>query len=173
MKRLKNYDFYINSDDWKQRRDRFFELRFPADTLSYCEHRRKHFVPFEAHHLIYDRLGAELSEDILFVCAKCHRELDRERAYPDREEAALRAASRRVQMIRSFKRPFKVMARRKSKDNGKHGRSFYRHFVRCWRDCCRCSNGEAPRSLSEKPAVVQVCSRFHATSFRAFLVRAL
>ena len=39
------------------------------------------------HHVTYERLGAELPEDVLLLCPRCHRELDFERMRPDSEQS--------------------------------------------------------------------------------------
>src|SRR5205823_6625166 len=80
-------------------------------------------------------------EDILFVCAKCHRELDRERAFRDRQLAARRHAERRRRARRRFRRPFKQIAWEFSGGYPHCARWCYRHFIHAWKDCIASSYG--------------------------------
>lgn len=151
MRRPKNYRQYIESPAWKERRAHFYELRFAAEA-PHCENNscNRYFVPLEAHHLTYVRLGCELPEDILFLCARCHRNFDSERTRRDREIAARQRAEKRRREIRWFKNPFKQLARRRGGSNPVHVRWYYRRFVSAWRACCDSLECVPPASESRR-----------------------
>lgn len=61
---------YIQSDFWKQ-----FVARVVFWRGHECERCGDRQCPLEGHHLTYARLGKERPEDIMLVCAECHRAL--------------------------------------------------------------------------------------------------
>lgn len=70
-----NYDEYMQSERWAERKRRLFEKRGYV-----CEMCGAFGLPLDVHHKNYDRLGNELDEDLLIVCREyCHPKADRER----------------------------------------------------------------------------------------------
>lgn len=63
----------MQSDKWRKRKHRLFEKRGYACEM--CGARG----PVDVHHKNYDRLGAELDDDLLIVCKDCHPKADAER----------------------------------------------------------------------------------------------
>jgi HNH endonuclease len=171
MKRPRNYRAYMQSAEWKERREALYALRFPSHTLPHCEQCGCYFQTLEAHHVSYKRMGAELPEDIVFVCSKCHRNMDRERAFRNREGAARRFDKRR-QAICQFKRSFKQLAKRVGRDNPEHVRWCYRHFVRVWKQCCNPTYGLCvTRSSERRRWFIQVHSFMARHSGRLWFTR--
>jgi hypothetical protein len=86
------YKAYLLSDKWKRLRDRIIRARGVR-----CE--RCGTSPMrgggrlEVHHLTYAHLGNEPPEDLLVVCAGCHKEEDRKRATRTEEARIDRAFS--------------------------------------------------------------------------------
>lgn len=80
--RTQEYDSYIRSKEWKDRRCKFLAC---AD---YCCQRckQRHMDgtmiigwPLEVHHLHYNTFGNEGDDDCVVLCVPCHRTLDEER----------------------------------------------------------------------------------------------
>jgi hypothetical protein len=139
MKRPEYYRQYIKTPEWWQRRDQFFAVRFPG--VPCCE--------LQAHHLHYRTLGFEQPTDLVFVCDKCHRNLDRELAVREHElTTQLRVETRRRE-IRQFKHRFQEMCRRRGGSDPKRIWSLYRHFVAAWRLCCQPSWGASYRPMRD------------------------
>jgi hypothetical protein len=67
-----NYRKYINSRRWKKRRLRYYRKFGKA-----CAACRTADAPITLHHMSYDRLGAELDDDLLALCRPCHDRLHR------------------------------------------------------------------------------------------------
>jgi hypothetical protein len=67
------YDEYMHSEAWAERKRRLFEKR--GYSCEMCYNGR----PLEVHHKNYDRLGRELDDDLLIVCVDCHKKADRMR----------------------------------------------------------------------------------------------
>ena len=61
------YRRYLRSDAWAGRRER--ALRRAGGRCGRCGAG----VPTEVHHLTYERLGDERDDDLLALCAPCHR----------------------------------------------------------------------------------------------------
>lgn len=61
-----NYYEYINSDEWKQKRNDALERANNKCSECGSEH------DLHVHHLTYKRLGRELPEDLQVLCADCH-----------------------------------------------------------------------------------------------------
>lgn len=61
-----DYETYITSAAWRERR-RQFALHHPPKCP--CGSRTR----LELHHRTYERLGRELDEDLMWLCARCHR----------------------------------------------------------------------------------------------------
>lgn len=61
------YSDYIQSDQWKHRKDKIKSARDRR-----CEICRGTFFPIHGHHIRYVRLGREKPRDIAFICAACH-----------------------------------------------------------------------------------------------------
>lgn len=137
MRRSVNYRRYVESAEWKERSARFFALRFKG--APYCENCNRHFVPLQGHHATYERLGCEWPQDILFVCKDCHPILDRDRVRRDRQLTERRRGAKRRLEIQRFKRPFKLMARRRGGHNPSHVHWYYTRFLLAWRTCCESS----------------------------------
>lgn len=70
------YTFYMYSEAWRRRKHRLFVKRGYV-----CEMCGSSGILLDVHHKNYDRLGHELDDDLLIVCAgKCHDKADAERA---------------------------------------------------------------------------------------------
>jgi hypothetical protein len=71
MRHTKQYLDYIQSDEWRMRKAIIIEERGYACEECGCtdEH-------LQLHHLTYDRLGAELDEDLQLLCHDCHEIAD-------------------------------------------------------------------------------------------------
>jgi|SRR3990167_688287 len=71
------YQQYINSPTWKQKR---------AAALERAQHRcaicgfSKWSRTLEVHHVTYERFRHELPEDLVVVCTQCHIKEDKKRA---------------------------------------------------------------------------------------------
>lgn len=68
------YDEYIHSERWRKRCERVYKKRGRR-----CERCGRNDRPLQMHHKNYDRLGAELDDDLLIVCKDCHPKADAER----------------------------------------------------------------------------------------------
>jgi 5-methylcytosine-specific restriction endonuclease McrA len=66
--RQREYQQYLRSDGWKQRRQ--VALDRAAGFCEDCGARES----FEVHHLTYKRKGNERPEDLVAVCRQCHKE---------------------------------------------------------------------------------------------------
>jgi len=85
------YSRYINSPAWKQKR---------AAALERAQHRcevcgfSKWSRQLEVHHKTYERFTKEMPDDLMVVCAECHKEQDKIRAEESfiRSRRALRKA---------------------------------------------------------------------------------
>lgn len=81
---MRDYQGYIESDEWARRRQQKISSTFCWHGRVLCDHCRC-FVSSNAidvHHLTYERLGAELPEDLLVLCFWCHK-LAHGRSIPD------------------------------------------------------------------------------------------
>jgi hypothetical protein len=78
-----SYSDYLHSDHWKLRRQEFLagreqqcercELEHIDETVSDDGAEVERRAPrFNVHHLSYERLGEELDEDLMLLCAPCH-----------------------------------------------------------------------------------------------------
>lgn len=63
---LINYAEYLQSDGWKERRQR--KLEQAGHRCQRCESRSRLHV----HHLTYQRLGKEHPDDLMVLCHRCH-----------------------------------------------------------------------------------------------------
>ncbi len=73
----RQYESYMASVEWKQRRQRAIEL------AGYCCERCGATAwdkRLEVHHLTYERMGHEKDADLMALCPECHAAADRERA---------------------------------------------------------------------------------------------
>ena len=68
-----SYRLYLKSDHWQRMREMLL-----AERGMRCEkcHKPQSFV--HVHHLNYDRLGAELTSDLMITCRICHDKIHRE-----------------------------------------------------------------------------------------------
>lgn len=65
-----NYEKYINSEEWKNRRQDFL-IKHP-----YCEsplHKGYDIVANEVNHLTYEHIGKEEDDDLQPLCSECHK----------------------------------------------------------------------------------------------------
>lgn len=62
------YDRYIKSDAWKDMKNRYWSTKIDKCCVS-CGARE---VPFDFHHITYDRLGCEETRDLVLLCRQCH-----------------------------------------------------------------------------------------------------
>lgn len=65
-----DYDFYINSEEWRQRTQRIRSRDGYRCCICGADN-----VPLEVHHLTYDRLYHEQDDDLLTVCHECHEKI--------------------------------------------------------------------------------------------------
>lgn len=63
------YQDYLNSDKWKTKRRKV--LKRANNKCERCGER----VPWQIHHLTYDRIFEERLSDLQAVCGRCHMEL--------------------------------------------------------------------------------------------------
>lgn len=61
------YDAYIGSVEWAERREQFY-----ANNKRYCRACYSH-KRLNVHHRTYERMGAELDEDLICLCERCHK----------------------------------------------------------------------------------------------------
>lgn len=66
-----NYEKYIRSSQWKNRRAIFFQRH--DHSCSACTSKRK----IHLHHKSYDRVGREPDRDLVALCEICHSEVHR------------------------------------------------------------------------------------------------
>ena len=67
------YQEYINSPQWRKKRERAFELIGKKCT------RCNSTYNIEVHHISYDNLYEESTYDVEILCKSCHQPADRER----------------------------------------------------------------------------------------------
>lgn len=60
------YHEYLNSEDWKERRDKFRE--YYGNKCIFC----KSETNLNMHHLHYDNIGNETTNDVVCLCRDCH-----------------------------------------------------------------------------------------------------
>ena len=61
-----NYDQYMNSPEWENKKKQYFQSKMPKSCLG-CGARR-----VQLHHRYYIRLGKEKLTDLVPLCGKCH-----------------------------------------------------------------------------------------------------
>jgi len=66
---LPNYTRYFHSREWNKKREEI--LKRDNHLCQVC----KKGAAEQVHHLTYERMGRELSEDLLSVCTNCHKKL--------------------------------------------------------------------------------------------------
>lgn len=76
---MTDYAAYMTSDQWVSVREAAL-LRAQGE----CQRCHAWNCTLEVHHLTYDRLGHEASEDLQVLCHKCHEIADVERWGRDR-----------------------------------------------------------------------------------------
>jgi hypothetical protein len=86
MTHNKEYDDALRSAHWRKLR-KIAEKRSGRRCEKCGRCAENSLFVMSLHHLTYERLGAELPEDVLLVCPRCHRELDFERTRPDSEQS--------------------------------------------------------------------------------------
>src|SRR5205823_5272038 len=64
------YEEYLRSAAWLTRRGR--ALKLAKWRCQECWARSARYAPLEVHHLTYERLGAELDDDLIVLCPTCH-----------------------------------------------------------------------------------------------------
>ena len=70
-----DYNIYIHSDAWKQKRQQRLDL--DNHTCQMCGATDK----LEVHHITYDTLGFERMEDLITLCEKCHTKVHSAQSY--------------------------------------------------------------------------------------------
>ncbi|WP_194391054.1 HNH endonuclease signature motif containing protein [Bradyrhizobium sp. CCBAU 51765] len=68
------YRIYMASEAWLESPARYEALRSADFRCRICNVPSDE-VPLQAHHRTYERLGAELPEDLTALCLLCHREV--------------------------------------------------------------------------------------------------
>jgi hypothetical protein len=68
------YRMYIASDAWLESPARFKALRSAGFRCRICNADSSE-APLHAHHRTYERLGAELPDDLTALCAPCHHDV--------------------------------------------------------------------------------------------------
>jgi len=91
------YERYISSKEWENKRDYLIEKTYSTEYPELSEHRGNYRCQkclwffqknqLEVHHLHYERLGNEREEDLLVVCERCHKKLDKIRAREGRQRS--------------------------------------------------------------------------------------
>lgn len=66
-RRPSSYQQYLNTAEWMMRK-----LAILSERGSRCIDCRRTDKPVQLHHLSYERLGRELPEDLVILCAVCH-----------------------------------------------------------------------------------------------------
>jgi len=64
-----NYEEYINSQAWRDKRQKYFESKLPQRCWA-CNKRKA--AGFHIHHRTYKRLGNEYLRDLVLLCPGCH-----------------------------------------------------------------------------------------------------
>lgn len=67
--RKQNYTNYINSNQWRHKRQNFLEKK---KVCSGCGATLK---KLDVHHTTYERFGREFKRDLVAVCRGCHNEI--------------------------------------------------------------------------------------------------
>lgn len=62
------YSAYLQSPEWKEK-----AARCRARAGYRCQHCGRGNCRLQCHHLIYDRVGRELDEDLIALCDECHQ----------------------------------------------------------------------------------------------------
>lgn len=79
------YQQYINSPTWKQKRAAALErAQHRCQVCGFSKWSRK----LEVHHLTYERFQRERPEDLMVVCVQCHEEEDKRRAERGKQKGA-------------------------------------------------------------------------------------
>jgi hypothetical protein len=68
------YRTYMASDAWLENPARFEALRSAGFRCRICNVGSSK-APLHAHHRTYERLGAELPDDLTALCARCHHDV--------------------------------------------------------------------------------------------------
>ncbi|WP_298257281.1 HNH endonuclease signature motif containing protein [Bradyrhizobium sp.] len=68
------YRMYLAGDAWAHSPARFEALRSAGFRCRICNADSSE-APLQAHHRTYERLGAELPDDLTALCARCHDEV--------------------------------------------------------------------------------------------------
>ena len=66
------YTRYLTSPKWAAKRELYFNTYG-----KFCRACRTTFGPIQLHHMTYERLGRERLTDLVALCAKCHRDVER------------------------------------------------------------------------------------------------
>lgn len=66
MSKYVDYKKYITSKEWKEKKEKLFDLR--GKECEQCGYKHKIHV----HHLTYERLGDEKMKDLQILCFQCH-----------------------------------------------------------------------------------------------------
>ena len=69
------YEAYINSDEWADKRRDFLASGLPTHECQACGKPRE--TGFHVHHRTYQRLGNEHLTDLVLLCPRCHQDLHR------------------------------------------------------------------------------------------------
>lgn len=62
-----DYELYLKSDEWKQRRQEYFSKNGSRCSICGSQH------TIQLHHLNYKRLGYERDSDLICLCSECHK----------------------------------------------------------------------------------------------------
>lgn len=92
------YEKYISSPQWKARRASLIEKTFNTnleksngDKNKQYECQRCHWNfmknDLEVHHLTYKNICNEQDEDLIVVCRRCHKDLDKIRSFKSQEKS--------------------------------------------------------------------------------------
>lgn len=68
---LKFYKKYLQSQEWKNKREEIYKLRNGKCEVCNC----KLYHHYHVHHKTYKRLGKELNSDLVLLCEDCHVDL--------------------------------------------------------------------------------------------------
>lgn len=100
------YSQYLRSEHWKE-----FKIRCRRAGMNFCK------VcgigdEIHLHHQTYERIGAELLEDVVPLCKDCHKQLHR---WLKQERVGVDFTGKSVESLKNCRQPKRVKKKRKHK----------------------------------------------------------
>lgn len=90
-----DYKLYLKSKHWKLKREEFFASDRFTGSCSKCQATKGRHV----HHLTYKHVGNEPMEDLIALCAGCHKEVHGRMA-PKKKEKTTKSPSKVAKVIK-------------------------------------------------------------------------